>query len=401
MATLSPRATRSLVGPAGAVGAGLLIGVAAGVIWAANRRQARDSDGNQIFDWNRVRAIALRTLPDASRMSADERAASEAAYARILHDISEPLAAYTAVQLALGDIEVQALDRQDWVQTNIGNFRELLQPFEDLYRNASSSSGFDLPGFNAIGRLALSGEVGVLLGYLARRVLGQYDIGLLGARASEPGKLYFVEPNIQNAQLRLGLPHDEFRVWLALHEATHACEFEGHPWIREYFNDTLQEYLESVVERLKDGGGSVSGILARAVERWAVGGNLIDALMSPRQRELVSRLQALMSLLEGYSNHVMNAVGRGMLPHLDEIEHRVEARSRRRGAAELLFLRLTGLQMKLDQYRLGAAFVNRVNDERGIAFMNQVWEGPDKLPTEDEVRDPAQWMRRMDQVPAR
>jgi putative hydrolase len=123
--------------------------------------------------------------------------------------------------------------------------------------------------------------------------------------------------------------------------------------------------------------------------------------MSPRQRELVSRLQALMSLLEGYSNHVMNAVGRGLLPHLDEIEHRVEARSRQRGAAELLFLRLTGLQMKLDQYRLGAAFVNRVNDDRGIAFMNQVWEGPEKLPTEDEIRDPAQWMRRMDQVLAR
>jgi coenzyme F420 biosynthesis associated uncharacterized protein len=163
----------------------------------------------------------------------------------------------------------------------------------------------------------------------------------------------------------------------------------------------LQEYLESVVGRLKEGGGSVSGFMARAVERWAVGGNLIDALMTPEQRVLVSRLQALMSLLEGYSNHVMNAVGRGILPHLAEIEHRVEARSRHRGPAELLFLRLTGLQMKLDQYRLGAAFVNTVNQERGIAFMNQVWTGPEYLPTEDEIKDPHLWMRRMDQVPAR
>lgn len=383
-----------------AVGAGLLVGAAAGVLWATARRQARAPDNN-VFDWDRIAAIALRTLPAGERINAEERAASRATYSRILRDIAEPLAAYTGVQVALVDIDVQALDREEWVRTNIGNFRDLLQPFEDLYRDASGPSRFDLPAFSGLGRLALSGEVGVLLGYLARRVLGQYDIGLLGARASEPGKLYFVEPNIENAQLRLGLPHGEFRAWLALHEATHACEFEGHPWIRDYFNSTLQEYLGSVVERLKDGGGSVSGFLSRAFERWAMGGNLIDALMSPHQRELVSRLQALMSLLEGYSNHVMNAVGRSMLPHLAEIEHRVEARSRQRGSAELLFLRLTGLQMKLDQYRLGAAFVDHVNQERGITFMNQVWNGPENLPTEEEIRDPRRWVRRIDQMHAR
>jgi coenzyme F420 biosynthesis associated uncharacterized protein len=385
--------------PAGAVGAGLLVGVAAGVLWGYARRQARETDG-RVFDWDRITAIALRTLPAGGYLNPTVRAASEATYARILRDITEPLAAYTGVHLALADIEVQAVDRQNWVRTNIGNFRELLQPFEDLYQDAGSS-GFDLPMFTGLGRLALSAEVGVLLGYLARRVLGQYDIGLLGPRASEPGKLYFVEPNIENAQLRLGLPHGEFRAWLAIHEATHACEFEGHPWIRDYFNSTLQEYLQSVVGRLKEGGGSVSGFLTSAVERWAIGGNLIDALMTNEQRALVSRLQALMSLLEGYSNHVMNAVGRGMLPHLAEIEQRVEARSHQRGPAELLFLRLTGLQMKLDQYRLGAAFVNQVNQERGITFMNQVWNGPEYLPTEEEIRDPQLWMRRMDQVPAR
>jgi coenzyme F420 biosynthesis associated uncharacterized protein len=398
LATISPRTSRSVVGPASAVGAGILVGVAAGVLWAAARRQAKNPDTG-IFDWDRAAAIALRTLPDAGRMSADERAMSEAAYSGILRDIAAPLAAYTEVTLPLADIEVQALDRQEWIHRNIDNFHALLQPFEDLYRGATG--GFDLPGFNAIGRLAISGEIGVLLGYLARRVLGQYDIGLLGVRASEPGKLYFVEPNIQNAQLRLGLPHQEFRVWLALHEVTHACEFEGHPWVREYLNETLHEYLESMVGRLKDGGGSLSSIVTRAMERWVVGGNLIDALMTPRQRELVSRLQATMSLLEGYSNHVMNAVGKGILPHLEEIEQRVESRSRQRGATELLFLRLTGLQMKLDQYRLGAAFVNRITDERGIAFMNRVWAGPENLPSESEILDPAGWMARMDQVPAR
>ena len=117
-----------------ALGTGVLVGVAAGVLWAASRRQTRVSDAG-IFDWDRVAAIALRTLPDARRLDPQERATSEGTYSRILRDISEPLAAYTGVQLALADIEVQALDRQDWVHTNIGNFRDLLQPFDDLYQD--------------------------------------------------------------------------------------------------------------------------------------------------------------------------------------------------------------------------------------------------------------------------
>jgi putative hydrolase len=107
-----------------------------------------------------------------------------------------------------------------------------------------------------------------------------------------------------------------------------------------------------------------------------------------------------MCLLEGYGNHVMNAVGGDMLHHFAEIERRVEARSKQKSATEQLFLRVTGLQMKLDQYRLGEAFVNHVERARGIDFLNQVWTGPEFLPTEQEIREPDRWVRRIDYAAA-
>ncbi|MBM2812849.1 MAG: hypothetical protein HW416_3608 [Chloroflexi bacterium] len=381
------------------VGAGLVFGAALGVLYTAARHYGRDR-ANEIIDWNRVTSVALRTSGGAQRMSEGQRAASESDYSAMLAEISAPLSEYTGSDLRLADTPVQALDRAAWIQTNVESFRHLLRPFEELYRDATGSGGstqFAFPGMTAVGRLALSTEMGVLLGYLARRVLGQYDIGLLGVEQTEPGKLYFVEPNVTGVQQQLGLPPREFRVWLALHEATHAHEFEGHPWVRGYMNDTLQTYLNSMVESLRESGSanSIREIVGRAADRLWIGGSLLDALMTPYQRELVSRLQAFMCVMEGYSNHVMQAVGSKLLPHFDEIERQIEARSREKSAAEQLFLRLTGLQMKLDQYRLGTAFVNNVEQQRGIAFVNRLWEDPSNLPTELEIREPAKWMQRM------
>jgi len=395
MATLPARPSRQISGP---LIAGLAGGAAAGLLWVAARRYGRDR-ADKILDWDQITAIAVRTSAEAPGLSPSVRSRAEAEYSDMLSEITEPLAAYTGTGLQVENCEVRAVDRPEWIRANVANFRELLHPFEELYEETANSSRFDLPGVTALGRLVISGEVGVLLGYLARRVLGQYDISLLGAESPDPGKLYFVEPNIRAVESRLGLPHDEFRKWLTLHEATHVHEFEGYPWVRQYMHRTLQEYLRSMVEHVREGQG-LSAFLTRAVDSLSIGGTLLEAVMTPYQRELVSRIQALMCLLEGYSNHVMDAIGREMLPHFVDIEQRVEQRAKQRSAAEQLFLRLTGLQMKMDQYRLGEAFVNQVSRERGITFMNQVWNGEENLPTEAEIREPARWIDRIERIAA-
>jgi coenzyme F420 biosynthesis associated uncharacterized protein len=381
-------------------GVGLVVGAAAGALLGAAEYYGRRS-APRLIDWGWAVGVASRTCGAVPPLTAAERAALEARYRAVLERIEAPIAAYTNTRLPLQGTAVRVLDRPAWIRTNAGNFQELLQPFEDFYQERARKEPSTSVAASGVGRLALSSQLGVLLGYLARRVLGQYDISLLGREPVEAGKLYFVEPNIRALETTLGLPGEEFRTWLALHEATHAHEFELHPWVRPYLNSTLQEYLRSMVEDLAEGqSGHATGLAARMVENLRAGRNLIQSFMTPEQRELVSRLQALMALLEGYSNHIMHQVGRGLLPHFAEIEARIEARQKQRSAIELWFLRVTGLSMKLEQYALGEAFVQHVVQARGVEFLNRVWEGPEQLPSEAELRAPAAWVTRVEAVAA-
>jgi coenzyme F420 biosynthesis associated uncharacterized protein len=290
------------------------------------------------------------------------------------------------------------MDRPDWIRANVGNFQQLFEPVEEAYGRSVSDGG---PGALVLApatRVVLSSQFGLLIGYLARRVLGQYDVSLLGKEPVTAGKLYFVEPNIRVLERTLGAPSAELRQWIALHEATHAHEFEVHPWVRTYLNSQLRSYLRSVVDDMLGGAGRgpMSGMVTRLAMNIRQGHNLFNALMTAQQREIVSRLQALMSLAEGYSNHVMNAVGRRTLPHFDEISRSLERRQRQRGRIEELFLRITGLKMKMEQYKLGEAFVDQVVGTRGIAFLNRAWEAPEYLPTEAEIKNPERWVARME-----
>src|SRR5690606_30712973 len=120
---------------------------------------------------------------------------------------------------------------------------------------------------------------------------------LLGREPITNGKLYFVEPNIQGVERMLGLPSDEFRMWLALHETTHAFEFEGHPWVRSYFNQLLESYfafLREDAEQLKQGMRGLKILVDRVRTGAGEGESWIEALMTPEQRALFSKMQALM-----------------------------------------------------------------------------------------------------------
>jgi coenzyme F420 biosynthesis associated uncharacterized protein len=320
----------------------------------------------------------------------------------MLREIEEPIASYTGNRLPLGaSIHVEVTDRPGWIHANMVNFRELLQPIEELYQSATGQARLaPPPGLQHATRLMLSAQVGLLVGYLSRRVLGQYDIALLGQEPLSAGKLYFVEPNLRQVQELLAVPRDELRRWIALHEATHAHEFELHPWLRSHMNASLRRYLRLLVDdmRGRDGESTLAVIANRFLGNLRRGHNVIHALMTPEQRELMSHLQALMSLAEGYSNHVMNTVGRRLLPNYQLIHDRVEHRQRQRSQVELLFLKITGLALKMEQYKLGERFVDHVVRERGIAFANRAWQAPEALPSEPEIRDPGRWIGRMEAV---
>ena len=404
-------------GYASAFGRGLILGAGAALLYAAAResmapartpatdahpsddRAGQTNDRDRLIDWELATNVAIRAAGRTPALHPGARAQLLAQYEAMLRDIEQPIARYVGNSLSLANTAVEVLDRPGWIRANVINFRFLLQPVEDFYRESLGRSRFGPPpAFQQAARLALSSQVGVLVGYLSRRVLGQYDIALLGEEPISAGKLYFVEPNLMQVEQTLGVPPDELRHWIALHEATHAHEFELYPWVRTYLNTSLRQYLRLLIEDMRGRGeaNTLFTIMNRFIGNLRSGHNVINALMTPQQRELMSRLQALMALAEGYSNHVMNNVGRALLPNFELIHERVEHRQRQRSQIEQLFLKITGLSLKMEQYRLGERFVDEVVRQRGIAFANRAWQSQEALPSEAEIRDPDRWIGRME-----
>ncbi len=212
----------------------------------------------------------------------------------------------------------------------------------------------------------LAAEAGLVMGYVSQRVLGQYELALLAPDV--PPRLLFVTPNLEKAAREMEVDRESFEGWVAAHEVTHVVQFGAVPWLREHLGDLLRRYMETVDVRI--GRGS-AGALPRLpnpiklVERFAEGG--LAALVQTRtQRRLMSRLQATMAVVEGYSEHVMDAVAPGLVSEHEGLRDAMERRRGSRSAPERVLSRLLGLDMKMRQYEEGLRFCDAVVAEHGI-----------------------------------
>jgi coenzyme F420 biosynthesis associated uncharacterized protein len=372
---------------------GILVGGLLAMGATVAQREIMRRAGSRLIDWNAVRGIARRRLGvDDAQLDASQRAASEAFYRDALLNIEPVVAAEIGASLPEA-LEVPAvIDRREWIDLNLATFEALFQRVERLMATAEAE---DTPGralARIVNRAIGNQQIGFLMSFLARKVLGQYDVSLLAAGPAARGRLHFVEPNIVATAQNMRLPLDQFRTFVALHEATHAFEFEAYPWLREHFAGLVAESIDRLAA---DSGGF--GVRLRNALATRGPGHWLERIMSPPQLESFQRTQALMSLLEGYSNHVMNAAGEQLLPGFAQIHERFERRNQARTQLERAILRLTGLDLKMEQYQAGERFVDTVIASRDRNFMNRVWEGPANLPTLDEIRAPARWIARMEE----
>lgn len=376
---------------AGRLGLGIVIGGMLATAATVAQREIVRRAGPQLIDWQAVRQIARRRLGEhAAPIPAAQRAASEAFYRQTLLRI-EPVVAEEIGATLPEALEVPAVvDRREWIDLNLVTFQHLFARVERIL--AESQTGPDTAGralARIVNRKVGNQQLGLLLAFLARKVLGQYDISLLAVGPAPRGRLIFVEQNIVGTAAALRIPTEQFRVFIALHEATHAFEFEAYPWLRDHFAANVQE----AVEHFATDSGSLGQRLRQALSGGE--GHWLERMMNPQQLASFRRTQALMSLLEGYSNHVMHAAGERLLPGFRQIHERFDRRHERRGTLERAVLRFTGLDLKLEQYAAGERFVDAVIAERGREFLNQVWKGPGWLPDLDEIRAPGTWIARV------
>ncbi len=392
-----------------AAGAGLATAAAFGAAWANSRgRQGQQTysatagQPRQMIDWEKVRATADRMNAN-SEQSAEWRQHWNAYYAELVRKVVPIIEEYAHTDFPRDLDTAKVVSRMDWVDANIASFKQLFEPIERLNREASlKANAVSQAVMGTINQTVISAEVGLLLGYLARRVLGQYDLSLLGKEPVSTGKVYFVEPNINGTVQLLDVNGEEFRLWIALHETTHAFEFESHPWVRQHFNAILERYFSYVTDDLANASqnGGLGGFLNRLRQDNGRGGGWIERVMTPEQHDLFQELQALMSIVEGYSNHMMNAIGAKLMPNYEQIKDRVENRQKNRSFVDKLFVKLTGLDLKMEQYHLGEIFVDSVVEKKGIDFANLMWAEAKYLPTLQEVKEPSRWISRVETMKA-
>ncbi|WP_438292453.1 zinc-dependent metalloprotease [Streptomyces sp. HUAS TT7] len=362
-----------------------------------------------MVDWNLAVATATRLVrpgPDVSRDEAREivaelrrhaKAAEEhvRAFTRMIPEGAEP-----------EDTPVLVVDRAGWVRANVAGFREVLRPLLDKMQERRGN----MPGgavLGAVGGKVTGVELGMLLSFLSSRVLGQYETFApasreLPAAPGGGGRLLLVAPNIVHVERELDVAPHDFRLWVCLHEETHRTQFTAVPWLRDHLEGEIQSFLGetevdpmTVLERLREAAQSLAGGRPEG-EEGEEGRSLVELVQTPAQREILGRLTAVMSLLEGHADYVMDGVGPQVVPSVAEIREKFKER-RAKGASRLdmALRKLLGLDAKLRQYRDGERFVRAVVDEVGMDGFNRVWTSPNTLPTKAEIAKPADWVARV------
>jgi coenzyme F420 biosynthesis associated uncharacterized protein len=288
----------------------------------------------------------------------------------------------TGLGAGLPLLPADVLDRPAWAGAALDGMRALTADAELPYapRAARMVTG-----------TAAGIQVGGLLSYLGARVLGQYDPfgGPDGA-----GRLILVAPNVYAAQQAMDVASDDFALWVCLHEATHRLQFTAVPWLRDFFSDQVAQLLsirEPDVDRLRRLPDAIRSLRGSGGDPLA----LVELLQGPEQRAVLDRLLALTTLLEGHADHVMDAVGPAVVPSVATIRERFTTRRRGGSWIDRLLRTLLGVEAKMKQYAVGAAFVRHVEGEVGMSGLNRVWESPATLPTRAELNAPADWLARV------
>jgi coenzyme F420 biosynthesis associated uncharacterized protein len=252
-------------------------------------------------------------------------------------------------------------------------------------------------------RLVGAAEVGALLAALSTRVLGQFD----PYAGNPPGRLLLVAPNVLSAERSLDVDARDFRLWVCLHEQTHALQFAAAPWLGEHIQGRVGTLLHDVTERSVGLARAPLRQKIAAFGRTALGvvtgvirggdASLLDGVLMPEQRRELAEITAVMALVEGHADVMMDAVGPRVVRSLRTIRARFDRRREGEGSTltDLLLRRVLGMDAKLAQYRDGAAFVRAVEKQVGRDGLNAVWASPDSLPTAGEIMDARAWVRRV------
>ncbi len=339
-----------------------------------------------VVDWSLAAATGAFLVRGGPAVSREEAQLAVSELRELTVNAEAHVRELTGLGAGLPLLPGEVVDRPGWV-------RAAAAGLDSLTSNALRA----LPS-NPLAPVLAGGagvQTGVVLAVLASRVLGQYDpFGGAG------GRLLLVAPNVVTAQHTMQVPGRDFRLWVCLHECTHRLQFTAVPWLRDYFADEVERLVSGLATEDDGVADFVSRLptALREAKRAKADGSVValsQLLRSPQQRAVFDKLLALSTLLEGHADYVMDAVGPGVVPAVEQIRARFTARRNGGGLLDRLLRTLLGIDAKIRQYAQGAAFTRHVVDRVGMTGFNAVWTSPNTLPSRAEIADPAAWVRRV------
>ena len=348
-----------------------------------------------MVDWTVALNTATKLVKPGPEISRDGAAAVVAELRSFAARAEAYVREVTGMEAASGTAPVLVVDRPRWIQANLDGFRQILLPLNAKMIERMKQSNPTIA--SSLGPRITGVEVGALLSYLSSKVLGQFDPFFPGADADAPGgRLLLVAPNIVAIERELDVEPADFRLWVCLHEETHRVQFGAVPWLRGYLNAQIAQIVDSaeldpaiVAQMLRD---ALSRVMEGVMQNQEV--SIIDLVQTPAQRETVDRVTAVMSLLEGHADVVMDGVGPEVIPTVETIRAKFTVRRQGQGFDKII-RKLLGLDAKMRQYRDGANFCRAVMAEAGMSGLNKVWTSPETLPTAAEISNPGLWLARM------
>lgn len=344
-------------------------------------------------DWNVAERFAVRASGREPFSASYHSQSLQRDFDRLTAVAEELVGIETGLHSAFGPARARVADRAGWIRANLASFQRLLAPMLDRFADRASTSR--VAPFAA--RLA-GAELGLVLGWMSTRVLGQYDLLVIEEEDPQDQDLvYYVGPNVLAIEKQFSFPPEEFRTWLALHEVTHCAQFTGVPWLRGHFLSLVHESMSLADPDPARLDAVVAQIISsvRSGRNPLADGGIVALVASPEQRAVLDRVSGMMSLLEGHGDVTMDRAGRSLVPSADRFGKVLRARRESARGLNRLFQQLIGLQAKLAQYAQGEAFIEAVESAGGRELLNRAWEGPENLPSILEVREPGLWIDRM------
>ena len=357
---------------------------------------------SSMVDWDLAVATGTRLVRPGPQVSVAEAREAVAQLRDHAAAAYEHVAGFTGLHASTEGASVAVIDRPGWIRANAAGFQTVLEPLVAKIQGQRPPSAVA----TAVGARVTGMQTGSLLAFLATKVLGQYELFPPYGESADarPGRLLLVAPNIVATEREMHVEPRDFRLWVCLHEETHRVQFSAVPWLRGHVMSEIEAFVaatdvdpSAVARRLRSAASAAYEAVRDGFDPDSSpeGGSLVEAVQTPEQREILDRITALMSLLEGHADFVMDGVGPAVIPSVAEIRAKFQRRRKESGRVEAVVRRLLGIDAKMRQYRDGERFVRTAVDQSGMTGFNRIWESPANLPTREELAQPRDWVTRV------